>query len=481
MGVRDVEVMGVAGAAALGAYIVDDWIGGAAIVALWLCLKLTSTHDRLFVLPAALAFQWTETVLGMFYRGLTGREVQAYYASDYRPMVLIGLGCCLSLAVGIKLGLTLRRPLDPREPRPDFAFTFGPLVIAYVTTILLEGSLLALGGDYPSLRQIVATIDTGRLGILFLILRRLCAPPPRWGLMALVVIGEVVLGITGFFAGFREPLVLGVLAVLEIFDRRDVRHWAMITTAITLAGAMGLIWMGIRGTYRVEYIEMDKFASSRSARVERVRDLTSTFVKGSSDDLWRTSDALVDRMWTIYYPALAVQRVPKILPHTDGAILLAALTHVVTPRIFFPDKGELMSDSEMVRRYSNVAVAGREANTSIAFGYAAESYIDFGIPLMFVPVLAFGLAIGFCYGMFSRLIWHRELFVAFATVTFWLSVYLFERSWAVMLGVTVAFIVYLGGPVVIFDRFLLISEGKKAVQDPELLFTRPSPSASDRM
>src|SRR3979411_35456 len=105
MRVRDVELMGVAGAAGFGACIVDDWIAGAAIVVLWLCLRLTSTDDRLFVLPAAVAFQWTETVLGMFYKGFTGREVQAIYGSDYRPMVLIGLGCCLALAGGIKLGL----------------------------------------------------------------------------------------------------------------------------------------------------------------------------------------------------------------------------------------------------------------------------------------------------------------------------------------------------------------------------------------
>lgn len=469
---NDGEIVGVVLATGVAAFFVDDWIGGAAILALWICIKLVSTHDGLFVLPAALMFQWTETVLGMYYKAFTGREVAAIYASDWRPMVLIGLGCCLALAGGIKLGLSLRAAPDPNIPRPDFAFTFGPLAIAYVVTIVLESSMLALQSEYPSFRQIIATVDTGRLGILFLILRRLCAPPPRWGLMAMVVFMEVVLGITGFFAGFREPLVLGVLAILEVFDRKNVRHWAVIVTGVAMAGTMGLVWMGIRGAYRTEYIEMDKFANSRSARVARVSELTTTFAAGSADELWSTTDALVDRMWTIYYPALAIARVPSILPHTNGAIVGAALTHVVTPRIFFPDKGELMSDSDMVRKYSNVAVAGRETNTSIAFGYAAESYIDFGIPLMFAPILAFGIFIGFFYALFRQLIWHRELFVAFATVTFWLSVYLFERSWAVMLGVAVGFIVYLGGPVVLLDRFLLIPEAKQASRDEGLLFER---------
>ena len=115
-------------------------------------------------------------------------------------------------------------------------------------------------------------------------------------------------------------------------------------------------------------------------------------------------------MWIVYYPSLAIARVPSVLPHTNGAILNTALTHIVTPRVFFPDKPDLMSDSDKVRKYSNMRVAGRESNTSIAFGYAAEAYIDFGIPVMFVPVFCFGLFLGVMYAFFRSIIWHRELF-----------------------------------------------------------------------
>src|SRR6478672_4455806 len=172
MRVTDLELVAVAAAMALAAFIADDWIGAAAVLALWLCIKLVATDDRLFVLPAALTFHWNQTVLGIFYRGVTGREVQAHYASDYRPMVFIGLGCCLSLALGIKLGFLLRKSPPRQESQPLFAFGFGTLAMAYGASIFLESSLLALAPDYPSFRQIIATVDTGRLGILFLILRR---------------------------------------------------------------------------------------------------------------------------------------------------------------------------------------------------------------------------------------------------------------------------------------------------------------------
>ena len=65
---------------------------------------------------------------------------------------------------------------------------------------------------------------------------------------------------------------------------------------------------------------------------------------------------------------------------------------------------------------------------------------------MFVPVFGFGLFLGATVRALPPDIWHRELFVAFGTVAFWLSAYLFERSWATMLGVSVGFMVYLGTP-----------------------------------
>jgi hypothetical protein len=472
---KDLELIGV-GLIVLVVYLfTDDWLVPLALLVLWLGIRLVSTHDRLFALPMALTFQWSQVTLGVLYLGFTGRAVPAIEQSDYRPMVLIGLGCVMALALGIRVGFMVRKPLDPNQPRPEYAIPFGMLVIVYIASIFIEGSLITIAPNYPTFRQIIVTLDTARLGLLFLVLRRLCGGRhPQWGLFGLVVSIEVVMGITGFFAGFRDPVVLAVLAVLEIFDRKNTRHWIALGVAVAGISVLGLVWMGIRSDYRKEYVEMDQFQNSRSARVNRVEDLTSNFFKNDPSNIWRTADALVDRMWTIYYPALAIARVPSEVPYTDGSILGAALIHIVTPRVFFPNKPMLDSDSDEVRKYANVRVAGREVNTSIAFGYSAEAYIDFGLPWMFLPVFAFGFFIGAMYALFRSLIWHRELFVAFGTVAFWLSVYLFERSWATMLGTTMGFMVYLGPPVVLIDRLLMVRvAGDKGRENIPTLFDAP--------
>ena len=268
----NLELVGV-GVGCLVLYVfAGDWLLVFSMLVLWACLKLTSTDDRLYVLPLAITFQWSQTSLGLIYLAASGRKVPAITGSDYRPMMLIALGCVLTLAVGIKVGLKVRKPPDPEEPRPDFAFTFGPLIAAYVVGVFVEGTLLAVAPSYPSLRQIITTLDTARLGVLFLILRRLCSPMPRWGTLAVVVAIEVIMGITGFFAGFREPIVLAVLAVLEVFDRRNKQHWIAVTVAVVGVSVLGLVWMGIRSEYRRD---TSRSISSRR-RAARVSSASAT-------------------------------------------------------------------------------------------------------------------------------------------------------------------------------------------------------------
>jgi hypothetical protein len=462
---KDTELVTAAVMGLVSYLITDDVLVTLSLATIWLVCKLVTTNDGLLVLPLAMSFHWMQGTVGLLYLGFLGRAVPTAKDTDYRPMVLIALGCCLALAAGIRLGLSLRRPSD-LDNRPESAFSFAQIVIAYAATVGFEGSILVIAPMYPTIRQILVTIDFARLGLLYLLLRRLTSPRIRGGLIAVVIGGEVVLGITGFFAGFREPLVLAALAFLEVFDRRDKRHIAALMTLGVVSMSLAVVWMGIRSQYRREYLEVDQFANTRSARVDRVRDLTGNFLS-NTDNLWATADAVVDRMWTVGYPAMALKRVPSVISHTDGAIMTAALLHIVTPRLFFPDKAELPSDSDEVRKYSGMYVAGRETNTSIAFGYSIESYIDFGLPWMFLPVLLYGVFIGVCYAVFSRLIRHRDISVAFLTVTFWMSVYIFERSWATMLGIAVGFMVYLGGPTVLLDRFLLIRTAAQPVDASE--------------
>jgi hypothetical protein len=447
----------VAGALILVAmYACGHWLAGASVGVLLLGWRLLASHEGPPVLALAFTYQWGQVTAGIFYRALTGETLPAFEDSDWETMVMIGLGCVTAIAVGVHLGIHVARAYwELPADAPQVAFSWRTLAIAYVVLVVVAGVVQQLAWEYPTLTQAILAIGFSRLALLFLIMRRLTRPEFQWKWIGGLLAFEILLGFTGFFAGFREPLMMGVIATIEVFDRHKKQHWAMAGALAVVMGVTSLLWMGVRTEYREDY-QAELHAQSRSVRFERIRALSEGWIAQDTEQLRQNLSALVDRIWAIYYPALAIARVPSMLPHTDGTILSGALFHLVTPRILFPDKGELPSDSEMVRKYSGAYVAGTETETSIAFGYAAESYLDFGLPMMFVPVLVFGLVMGIVYHGLLVGIRHRDMAVALVTVISWLSLYLFERSWIKTFGLSLTLVVYLGGLTYLLDRWLMM-------------------------
>lgn len=440
---------GIAGALA------GDWLAAAALWVLAAGWRYLHTEDAPPVLALGFTFQWLQVTAGVYYYALTGRRMDAMDQSDYRPMVMIGLGCLLALLLGLTVGMRLIREPRPRgEGAPIYAFSWRTLITLYLASVAGTGTIQELAWQFPALTQGVLALTYGRFALLFLMFRRLSQPRLRAGWIAVLLAGEIALGFTGFFANFREPLMIAAIALTGAFARRRPTHWI---TLIILGVAMvltGTLWMGIRGEYREDFGN-GVFAQSREERLERIAELSSKLFQGGLDELASSVDLFVDRLWVVYYPALAVSRVPSVLPYENGAILWGAVHHALTPRLLFPEKGSLTSDSEMVREYSGVWVAGPEEDTSIAFGYAAESYVDFGVPLMFLPIVIYGLFMGMAFQWWLRTIRIRELGVALVAVMFWLSLYLFERSWAKTLGGAGTLMIYLGGATYLVDRLVL--------------------------
>jgi hypothetical protein len=377
-------------------------------------------------------------------------------------MMYLGLFSILALAAGIRVGYALLAQHTVDRPIDTPVVSNNALWLLYAGSLGATATMQTLAWQYPMLTQPILALTFARLAILYLLLRRLVAPQLQFMVLAGVVGLEVVLGLTAYFAGFREPLVLAMLAVLEVFDRRKAAHWATASMLVVTASFLGLLWLGVRVEYRRDFADVEMFEESREMRLARLQELTEGWWKRDSHEFWWNLDLLMDRMWTVYYPALAVSRVPSTLPHTDGQLMAAALAHVFMPRVMFPNKPALPSDSEMVREYSGVWVAGAEENTSIAFGYVAESYVDFGVPLMFVPMFVWGVFVGTSFRLMQVMIRHREVAVPVLTVVFWLCVYLFERSWAKTMGLTGTMLIYVGGVAFVVDRFLLYAAHRRA-------------------
>ena len=465
------STLAVAAVLAVGLWT-NDWLAGAGIAALGFGWWLLGRFPGPPVLPLAFTHQWAQVMIGLFYFHATGRKPLAMTEGDCRPMMIVGLVTICTLAIGVWLGA--RRSLRDEHRSGVAAARFGlrQLVILYALSTVVSGAFLELTRDTAFLQglyQGAVYLSYSRLAVLFLLCRRLLAPRLRLGWFALVVLAEVALGVTGYFAGFREVLVVAGLAVMEIFDRRRAVHWVTGLSLAALLGITGVVWQGIKGEYRARFNADAALAASRSEKFDLVIGLADQWLLRNQADFLDNLDLTVDRLWQVYYPSLALKRVPHLVPHTGGTFAIGAMMHVITPRFFFEDKGALLSDSEKVRKYAGVNVAGMEEGTSIAFGYAAESYVDFGIPLMFVPVLAFGWLMGALFSLLRRVIDREELATASSMTIFWLSLYLFERSWDRSLGMSVTLFLFIGGATFVLDRILIEYRASNRAADRDVV------------
>jgi len=439
-------------AGGVGWLVSGDWLIGACLLVLGLGWMILQPDEGPPVIALAFSMQWVSVCVGLFYVALTDRPLDATIHSDYRTMVMIGLGCLLAMIAGLSVGHRLLRLIGPATGlRPANALAFKTLVASYAVGTLCVGAIQNAAWDYPGFAQGILALSYLRLGLLYLVFRRLVGRR-EWHFVAGLLGLEIVLGITGYYAGFREPLIMVALAFFEVFDHRNVRHWITVSALVAFMAVLGAAWIAVRVEYRARFNRDEQFTSNRWARIDLLKASIIDWAGQSQTAMLHDIDAFVERMWTIYYPALAVSRVPSVLPHTDGKLMTESLEYVFAPRLFFPDKPEIKSDSEMVRKYSGIWVAGQDQQTDIAFGYAAESYIDFGVPMMFVPMFIWWVFVGFAIGFILRVFRHRDLAVSVSTVIAWLSIYLFERSWAKTIGLTGTLLIYAGGLSLLLDR-----------------------------
>jgi len=430
--------------------LAHDWKAGASILLLWVAWHYLPRVENSHVLFFAFLYQWAQVSLGIIYKALSGRSTPFMLKFDPGPMFLIGLLTLIATLAGLRFGFTL---IGGAVPPPGSIRTPSmpwPLLRnLYLIFAFLNPILTRLAFRLPQITQFILVISYIHYVLMLLVLYRLLKPTPRWGLVAAVLLGEVAFGFTSYFANFREAEVLGALASFDNFKTRKASYWIALLSLGSLIFASATVWTAIKPHYRFALRTRDL---SGMERLELVGNLSG---KLTAEDMGKATDKTVDRLWAIYYPALALERVPQLVPYQNGAIVWGALDFALKPRWLFPGKGILPSDSEEVRKYSGVMVAGARQNTSIAFGYAGESYVDYGVPEMFLPIFLFAFFMGFAYAWISRQIRHRDLAVTVTTVIFWLSLYQFEMAWVKRIGLAGNLLIFLTVVAIFSDRLLL--------------------------
>lgn len=357
------------------------------------------------VFALLLGYQWLQVGVATLYAAAIGESLDAVYpVGDVTRATLLGM---LGLQVAVMALALLVRPaaggVDDLVASLN-RMSLRRLLLAYVAITVVTTPLASAVGIASQWTQFVGGLDALRWAVLFLLTAAALSQRRGPILAALPVALEVVIGFGGFFAEFALPLMTALLAFVALFPRLSVgQRGAALALAVSTI-ALGVLWQGVKGEYRREVS-----GGTGEQRIvvgigERYTTLGRMAGETVRDDLDRTLEKFVFRMAYIDYFGLVLRRVPSELPHRDGELLGAAVRHVVMPRLLFPDKPPLPSDSELTAEYTGNVFIVYMTGTSISLGYMTELYIDFGVAgVVLAGLLLAALVAGIALGL-SRLV-----------------------------------------------------------------------------
>lgn len=408
------------------------------------------------VLAFALGYQWAQVSTAALYASWLGIDLGFIYpVGDADTATLYGLLALNAAAIGAAALLRHFR-LDEAALVADMnALSVSWVARAYGILLLVTLPLSSWAGVGGQFSQVVDGIAGLRWAAFFLLI--CCALVQRRGtwMAAAAVLFEVALGTSGFFAGFSIPLFFALMAFAATFGAlaRHQKVLAILVALVMLAG--GMIWNTVKTEYRREISGF----TGQQVIVVGVGEQYATLSKMTQESLSGDFDDAVEkfalRLAYVEYFGYVLDRVPAELPYRGGEQLLAAIEHVTVPRILYPDKAPLPSDSELTAFYTANPFLLMRTGTSISLGYVTELYIDFGVFGLPVAGLLIALLIGGVSLAFRRYVASPAIGVAL-TCAVLLNARLFETSLPKLLGgILASFIVAIG-------TYLLVQRWVKA-------------------
>lgn len=363
-------------------------------------------------LPFLIFFQWLEVTLKIFHADLAGITVEQFFkvgekfyeGNEIVKALWLSLAGLASLSIGMRLGIMrLKTPLAEISQTKPVSFSRNRLFTGYLIFSILSVCSNFFVWQVLPLSQILLALLNIKWIFLYLLVYTVLKQKTGYSYLPVVLLLEIGGGFLSFHAQFKGIFIVFVVVFLTLHFRMRMKHVVAAVVVFSIAVFLGIIWTSVKKEWRSflkpvevhEGIEVPVEAPvSVKERTEKLFELLH------SVNLRRGTELLAERIAYVDLFAHVLQMVPQYVPYEEGRLWKRALMNTGTPRLFFPHKEDLESDSEVTRRYSGIMVAGPERGTSIGIGYFAESYVDFGPKFMFVPIFLLGLFQGLVYRYF---------------------------------------------------------------------------------
>ncbi len=390
----------------------------------WLLWRPGESPILLFVF----GYQWMQASTKIFHANWLNQDVAqvAPYGGDVQLAILLSLSGLAVLTLGMRLGAGPWTPENAMLLR-ERATAFRPRYWFRLYAVALLAATLAQGVAWfvPGLTQPLLAVASIKWAFFWILAYASFAQPRASRLYLLAALGiELAIGLGGYFADFKTPLLFALFALVAAGLRLSPQRYLALGALVALLVSLAVTWTAVKGEYR-NFVSGGQRAQVVTVDyAERVAYLSELVKRLNSEDISDASNALLERLAYVDFFGVVIDRVPNLLPHEGGALWWDAIKRPFMPRVLFPEK-TVIHDTERTNYYTGLGLAGHEQGTSFSLGYIAESYIDFGIPLMMVPIFVLGLILGRFYTWMIRLDRGRILLgMALATSTVYVMAFL---------------------------------------------------------
>jgi hypothetical protein len=400
--------------------------------------------------------QWLQASSAIFYTNWYGVSLaQVYGGPELEEATWLSLLGVMALAAGI--GVALIRVAPKRETtlqEEALSLKPGRIFLVYTMAFMSSFVLSAFAFSLPGVTQLLIGIAAIKWVFVFLLSAAVLEQRRSYALLVACIGAEVLVGLTGYFSGFKNVFFVVAIAAMMSPAALKGKRLALLALVAAFLLFLGTLWTAIKGDYR-DFLSQGFAAQEVVAPMgERFGKLEDLIFEFRIADLPDAFEALVLRMSYVQYFAYTLSYVPSSMPYENGTLWFGALKHLVTPRLFFPNKA-VIDDSERASLYTGMQVAGSQQGTSIGIGYFAESYVDFGPVWMFAPICLLGVSYGLLYRFY--IIRGRYKLLGSAIVT---SILVFggsaiETSNVKIVGGNVTFLLIMGTLYLVFGSTLI--------------------------
>lgn len=436
-----------------GAFSPNPVLTPVAILVLAACVQLLWRRGEPPVLVFACWMQWLQAATVVFYTDSYGISLgQASGIREFETATLLSLVAVFVLALGMRLALVrCRRSQHAALVTDAMRVSVANAFAAYLVTFAIATFAGYIAFTVPALTQFIFAFVTLKWVAVFIVAFCIMEQRAGYTFLAAIVCIELAVGVLGYFGSFKSVLfVLLVVVTTSPLALRGRRLAITIALAVALF-FFGVVWTAIKGEYR-EFLnqgsEQQEIVVSVDESAGKLSDLIASF---TWDNFTDGLEGMILRIGYTKFFALTLMNVPDTVPYERGALWGGALKHIVTPRLFFPEKGAI-SDSERTTLYTGIQTAGEERGTSIGIGYVAESYVDFGPVFMFTPIFLLGVFYGLIYRVFVINLRSKLICIAIANAILIFTASKIETSNIKIVGGTVTALLVIGFIYLFFGK-----------------------------